>query len=68
MNLEKFSSLSRRRFVTGAAAGAALAGFGLPLRAAEVNPRPKVLTGNNFDLSIGYQPVNFTGAPVKLTG
>ncbi len=67
MNLEKFSSLSRRRFVTGAAAGAALAGFGLPLRAAEVNPRPKVLTGNNFDLSIGYQPVNFTGAARTAT-
>ena len=67
MNLEKFSSLSRRRFVTGAAAGAALAGFGLPLRAAEVNPRPKVLTGNNFDLSIDYQPVNFTGAARTAT-
>jgi CopA family copper-resistance protein len=67
VNLEKFSSLSRRRFVTGAAAGAALAGFGLPLRAAEVNPRPKVLTGNNFDLSIGYQPVNFTGAARTAT-
>lgn len=67
MNLEKFSSLSRRRFVTGAAAGAALAGFGLPLRAAEVNPRPKVLTGNNFDLSIGYQAVNFTGAARTAT-
>ncbi|MBQ0796205.1 MAG: copper resistance system multicopper oxidase [Zhongshania sp.] len=65
--MEKFSSLSRRRFVTGAAAGAALAGFGLPLRAAEVNPRPKVLTGNNFDLSIGYQPVNFTGAARTAT-
>ena len=67
MNLENFSSLSRRRFVTGAAAGAALAGFGLPLRAAEANPRPKVLTGNNFDLSIGYQPVNFTGAARTAT-
>jgi CopA family copper-resistance protein len=63
VNLE----LSRRRFVTGAAAGAALASIGLPLRAAEANPRPRVLTGNNFDLSIGYQSVNFTGAERTAT-
>lgn len=57
-----FSSLlSRRQFVTGAAAGAALAGVGLPSIRALANPRPLVLSGNHFELSIGYQAVNFTG-------
>ncbi len=66
-----FNQLSRRRFVTGAAAGTMLAG--VSLRSANVaatpnrNIRPSVLTGSQFDLTIGYQPVNFTGAERTAT-
>jgi CopA family copper-resistance protein len=58
-------SLSRRRFVTGLAAGSALFGIGLPtnLLLANTHDRsgPQTLRGQQFDLRIGYQPVNFTG-------
>jgi CopA family copper-resistance protein len=60
---------SRRRFVQGLAAGGVIAGFGLwprtswALRSAG-NPDAVpggVLSGTEFDLSIGETPVNFTG-------
>jgi len=54
------SAYSRREFVLGATAL-----FSLPwgVRAAVGDPRngPVELTGNRFDLAIGYQTVNFTG-------
>ena len=57
--------ISRRRFVTGIAAGSALLGLGLRsgLSMASTSNRlgPTTLRGNEFDLNIGYQPVNFTG-------
>ena len=49
--------VSRRRFVQGLAAGGALATFGWPRFGAAA----PVLTGTDFDLSIGESPVNFTG-------
>ncbi|WP_406828810.1 copper resistance system multicopper oxidase [Microbulbifer sp. ARAS458-1] len=55
--------VSRRRFVTGMAAGAALAGLPASRESAAqtVNPLPEVLRGNRFDLHVNYLPVNFTG-------
>jgi CopA family copper-resistance protein len=56
-------SLSRRRFVEGAAfAGIGVSGglFGFMGRAAAVEAQ-KTLTGNQFDLSIGSVPINITG-------
>ncbi len=57
--------LSRRTFVTGAAAGSALIGLGLSskqVRAAVAGRQPvPVLSGSNFDINIGYKTVNFTG-------
>jgi CopA family copper-resistance protein len=59
--------LSRRQFVTGGAAlglsvGAGLSfGSGLPLGANTKRTPPQVLSGNQFDLNIGYQTVNMTG-------
>ena len=56
---------SRRRFVTGAAAGGALLSLGInprngfAFKAAHVEPQ--TLQGNRFGLHIGYQEVNFTG-------
>ena len=58
-------SSSRRRFVTGIAAGGALMGLGIApslsfgLTANSI--RPQTLRGKQFDLNIGYQRVNFTG-------
>lgn len=57
-------SLPRRRFVTGMAAGSLLYGLGLTPAVASRRVKftgPKMLSGNQFDLNIGYQPVNFTG-------
>ncbi len=58
-------SLSRRRFVTGVAAGAALMGLGivpsLSFGSTVHNSGPQTLRGKQFDLNIGYQRVNFTG-------
>ncbi len=57
--------LGRRRFVTGLALGGLAVGMGLAPRALLArnggHNGPETLTGNRFDLSIGYQPVNFTG-------
>lgn len=59
--------LNRRRFVTGLAMGGIMAGFGFragSLIAAPAAPgQVAELRGNQFDLSIGRQAVNFTGAP-----
>lgn len=69
-SLEEFSladstSMSRRRFVTGVAAGSALFGLGLGSGLSMASPKnrqgPETLRGNQFNLNIGYQPVNFTG-------
>lgn len=55
--------ISRRRFVTGASGAIILPGMlNQSVRASTVNQiEPPVLKGKNFDLNIGYQPVNFTG-------
>ena len=55
--------LSRRRFVTGMAAGAALLGMpaGASAAAPRANAAPQTLRGNQFDLHVNYMPVNFTG-------
>ena len=57
--------MSRRRFVTGAAAGSALLGLGLStnssLAAASTRQPIATLGGSSFDLNIGYKTVNFTG-------
>ena len=57
--------MSRRRFVTGAAAGGALLGFGLStnLSFAATSTRQPIATlhGSTLSLDIGYKTVNFTG-------
>ena len=57
--------MSRRRFVTGIAAGSAFVGLGLGsgLSMASSSSRlgPATLKGNKVDLNIAYEPVNFTG-------
>lgn len=65
-SLPKHINSSRRRFVTGLAMGGVLAGFGFKsqsLFAAASQTGTPELRGNNFDLTIGKQAVNFTGAP-----
>jgi CopA family copper-resistance protein len=60
----RLPELSRRRFVTGAAAGGALMALGIDSGQGEdipANPGPQIIAGNRFDLTIGSQPVNFTG-------
>src|SRR5690606_31617428 len=56
---------SRRRFVTGLAAGGLAAGMGLwrlpAFAAAGQTPRLQTLSGTDFDLSIGGSMVDFTG-------
>jgi CopA family copper-resistance protein len=59
------ADMSRRRFVTGAVAGSALLGLGLPIRSTHAaastrQPLPS-LQGSNFDIDIGYKTVNYTG-------
>ena len=64
-------AISRRQFVTGAAAGGLLLASGLASRSlrAETDAllAPEVLRGNRFDLGIGYREVNFTGTPRQAT-
>jgi CopA family copper-resistance protein len=55
---------SRRRFIQGLAAGGAVVGLGLwPKQGWAAKPpgRPAVLTGTQFDLTIGETPMNLTG-------
>ncbi|GAB3749965.1 copper resistance system multicopper oxidase [Lysobacter olei] len=55
---------SRRHFVQGLAAGGAVAGLGLwpkPIWALKAPGNPNVLSGTEFDLTIGETPMNFTG-------
>ena len=55
---------SRRRFVQGLAAGGAVAALGLWPRsswAVRTQGVPNVLSGTEFDLTIGETPTNFTG-------
>jgi len=54
--------ISRRRFVTGAAAGSALLGLGISPGAAASTRRPNTtLRGSSFDIDIGFKTVNYTG-------
>ncbi|CAG4973131.1 copper resistance system multicopper oxidase [Lysobacter sp. GX 14042] len=56
---------SRRRFVQGLAAGGAVAALGFwPRYSWAVNAQgvPNILSGTEFDLTIGETPMNFTGA------
>ncbi len=58
--------LTRRRFVQGVAMGGAFAGLGLgssALAAVIKQQGPETLRGTDFNLTIGEQAVNFTGAP-----
>ena len=62
--------LSRRRFVTGIAAGGALAGFSLVPRsaaAAQSFADANELSGTRFDLTIAEAPVNKTGRKAIAT-
>ncbi|HXH01344.1 MAG TPA: copper resistance system multicopper oxidase [Xanthomonadaceae bacterium] len=57
-------AMSRRRFVQGLAAGGVLAGLGAwpkAVWAVKSLGQPNVLSGTEFDLSIGETPMNFTG-------
>ncbi|HSC08089.1 MAG TPA: copper resistance system multicopper oxidase [Steroidobacteraceae bacterium] len=59
------SVLARRTFVQGLVTGGVLAGLGLwrpSVGASYGATQGSVLTGTEFDLSIGETPVNFTGA------
>ncbi|RLJ20520.1 copper resistance system multicopper oxidase [bacterium endosymbiont of Escarpia laminata] len=62
----KGACLTRRRFVQGVAMGGAFAGLGLgssALAAVMQQQGPETLRGTDFNLTIGEQAVNFTGAP-----
>jgi CopA family copper-resistance protein len=63
----------RRRFLEGLVSGGVLLGASPWIRAARaqdartVTGTPRVLSGTEFDLTIGETPVNFTGAPRVAT-
>ena len=63
--------VSRRRFVTGAAAGGALLGLGIgmnsPMAAASTRQNVPTMRGTRFDIDIGYKNVNFTGRERSAT-
>ena len=61
--------VSRRRFVTGAAAGGVLLNLNPGSIWAQEAERqsPVTLSGREFDLNIGYQNVNFTGQQTIAT-
>ncbi|MEE8056819.1 MAG: copper resistance system multicopper oxidase [Pseudomonadales bacterium] len=69
MTIHNKPALSRRRFVTGMAAGAAIMGLGSGLSWASSPQRhgPQTLRGQQFDLNVGYQTVNFTGRERSAT-
>src|SRR5690606_19791932 len=62
---EYSSGLSRRQFITGLVAGAAGIGLGNPsawaAQLAQQTGEQNSLRGTDFNLDIGYLPVNFTG-------
>lgn len=60
------AGLNRRKFVTGVAAGMGLAATGVRSDG-QANVSVAQLSGSNFDLSIGYREVNFTGVPRQAT-
>jgi CopA family copper-resistance protein len=73
MNARRISSLpgtlTRRRFIQGAAVTGALAYVPWPLRTALAAPnRAPVLSGAEFQLEIGPAPLNNTGRPRLATG
>ncbi|MFT3792102.1 MAG: copper resistance system multicopper oxidase [Rudaea sp.] len=53
---------SRRRFVRDLTLGGLFAGLGVDAHAAFVAPQVPVLSGSEFDLTIGAMPVDFNGA------
>ena len=55
------TALSRRTFVTGVGSALALAGGGKSLATSFNTTVPQQLSGDYFELGIGYQAVNFTG-------
>lgn len=66
------AKISRRRFVSGIAAGGALIGMGVTPNSAssKISPsknNPTTLIGNQFNLNIGYLPINFTGSELIAT-
>ncbi|MFO1387739.1 copper resistance system multicopper oxidase [Cellvibrio sp.] len=65
MKTPSLSTLNRRSFVLGASSAVALSAIPFSKLAwADTSPDlkgPTVLSGNQFDLQIGYQKVNFTG-------
>ncbi|MGB1581833.1 MAG: copper resistance system multicopper oxidase, partial [Nevskiales bacterium] len=66
--MKDVSLLTRRQFVQGLSAAGLGAGMGLWLPAwARNTPAPTTLRGQQFDLSIGESPVNFTGKPRMAT-
>nr|MDQ2736139.1 multicopper oxidase domain-containing protein [Pseudomonadota bacterium] len=63
-------ALTRRRFVTGAAATGALAGLGLSpfcASAGQALGNDRILSGTQFDLTIDETPVNITGRASTAT-
>lgn len=62
---------SRRRFVTGVAAGVGMSAIGSHAAGARVEPDegrpPAILQGRTMDLHIGYRAVNFTGRERQAT-
>ena len=64
---ERLALPSRRRFVQGLTLGSLAVGLGLDARAASPAPSVPVLSGTEFDLSIGTAPVNITGARRSAT-
>ncbi|MAM71572.1 MAG: copper oxidase [Gammaproteobacteria bacterium] len=65
------TGLSRRRFVTSALAGGIALGLGSGLARSQPNTalrqQAEVLSGQRFNLNIGYEPVNFTGTEALAT-
>ena len=64
-------ALSRRTFVTGLAATGLLGGINWQTGRAQTPGAsatgPAIISGNRFDLGVGYREVNFTGTPRLAT-